>query len=211
MDKVSQFLNDALRPWDKLNKILAEPCAYQPELSDATREAAAIAVAIKHVADKFTKDRRSIDAESPANSVMSDVADKWKHPEIRKPARDNYFLVKSRFLVEDGGLFSFMRNRVVVVHAAHGQVDFMEVAAEAIRYWLQRLDVSVNWPGHVLLAAPIPLPAATLHFDETRQMEMRSVNLEFVGRVPSGDLVPMAPAEVKFVLIDKKQALQGSA
>lgn len=50
MDKVGQFLNDALRPWDKLNKVLAEPFAYQPDLSDATREAVTIAAAIKHVA-----------------------------------------------------------------------------------------------------------------------------------------------------------------
>lgn len=204
MDKVGQFLNDALRPWDKLNKVLAEPFAYQPDLSDATLEAVTIAAAIKHVADKFTKDRRSIDAESQANSVMSDVADKWKHPKIRNPARDNHLMVKSRFLVDDDSQFSFVRNRVVVVHATHGQLDFMQIAADAIRYWLHRLNVSINWSGEVLVATPKPLSEVTLYFDGTRQMEMRSVGLEFVGRGPNDDLVPIDPVEVRFVLLDHK-------
>ncbi len=204
MEKLAEILNDTVRPWDKLNKTLAEPFAYQPDLSDVTREAVTIATAIKHIAEKFTKDRRSIDAASLENSIMSDVADKWKHRDLRRSDRDNRLFVQSLFEVRNNH-FGFLRNRVIVDHATHGQIDFMATAAAAIRYWLDRLEVMPDWTGKVHVAKIVFLPVATLYFDDSRQMNMESVRLQFLARADNGDLIPAAPNEVKFQLLDHKQ------
>jgi len=46
-----RFVNDVVKPWDELNALLSQRYAFQPDLSDVTRLAGTLAVAIKHQAD----------------------------------------------------------------------------------------------------------------------------------------------------------------
>ena len=46
-----RFVNDVVKPWDELNVLLSQRYAFQPDLSDVTRLAGTLAVAIKHQAD----------------------------------------------------------------------------------------------------------------------------------------------------------------
>jgi hypothetical protein len=46
-----RFLNDVVKPWDELNALLAKRLALQPDLSDVTRLAGSLAVAIRHQVD----------------------------------------------------------------------------------------------------------------------------------------------------------------
>ena len=69
-----RFVNDVVKPWDELNVLLSQRYAFQPDLSDVTRLAGTLAVAIKHQADLAGyADRSAIDAASLDNKLMSDV------------------------------------------------------------------------------------------------------------------------------------------
>jgi hypothetical protein len=93
-----RFVNDVVKPWDELNALLVQRYAFQPDLSDVTRLAGALAVAIKHQADLAgCTDRSAIDAASLENKLMSDVGDFWKHGPLRESSRNNSLSVSAMF------------------------------------------------------------------------------------------------------------------
>jgi len=70
-----RFLNDIVKPWDELNKLLGERLALQPDLSDVTRLAGALAVAIRHQVDVADLKDFQVNAESPRrDGVCNPVA-----------------------------------------------------------------------------------------------------------------------------------------
>ena len=44
-----RFLNDIVKPYDKLNSLLVQQLAFEPNLSDVTRLAGSIATSIRHI------------------------------------------------------------------------------------------------------------------------------------------------------------------
>ena len=92
-----RLINDIVKPWEELNALLLQRFAFQPELSDVTRLASALAVSIKHQADLRGMSRSSVDSASKANRLMSDVADAAKHGQLRDPSRNNTLHVASCF------------------------------------------------------------------------------------------------------------------
>jgi hypothetical protein len=58
------------KPWDELNEFLTQRFAFQPEISDVTRWAGALAAAIKHQAEISGFARKMVDAESLANPKL---------------------------------------------------------------------------------------------------------------------------------------------
>lgn len=43
-----RLINDVVKPWEELNALLVQRFAFQPDLSDVTHLASALAVSIKH-------------------------------------------------------------------------------------------------------------------------------------------------------------------
>lgn len=92
-----RLINDIVKPWEELNVLLVQRFAFQPDLSDVTRLASALAVSIKHQADLRGISRSVIDSASNENRIMSDVADAVKHGQLRDPSRNNRLDVVSWF------------------------------------------------------------------------------------------------------------------
>jgi hypothetical protein len=199
-----QFLNDAVKPWDELNVLLAKPFAYQPEISDITRLANTIAVAIKNQSEHWGATRLQIDNESLANRLMSDVADGWKHggQKLRDDTRHNSMVVVSRFEVDEANQFRFIRNRVVIEHASLGNVDFMVHARDAIRYWLQKMEVAIQWGGQLLSGPLLFQENATVYYDPRQQIGMDSARIEMVRRHANGEFQFSDVESIKFILLD---------
>jgi hypothetical protein len=199
-----QFINDVVKPWDELNRLLARPFAYQPEVSDVTRFANALAVAIKHTAEHVEVGRRATDKASIGNRLMSDVADGWKHggTKLDEPARYNSIRVVSRFEFNDACQMRFLRNRIVIEHAAIGTTDFMASARESIRYWLSLMELQINWSGALLEGPNVFGPHAVLYYDERQQLGMDSTQFETVKRAPDDSVYLADCPNISFVLLD---------
>lgn len=199
-----QFINDAVKPWDELNRLLARPFAYQPEVSDVTRFANAVAVAIKHNAEHVGAGRKATDQASPGNRLMSDVADAWKHggKKLSDPARHNDMRVASRFEFDDAGEMRFLRNRIVIEHATLGTTDFMASAREAIRYWLNVMQLQISWSGALLEGPNVFDPHAVIYYDEQQQLGMESVRIETVKRAADNSVYFADCTNISFVLLD---------
>lgn len=198
------FVNDAVKPWDELNRLLAKPFAYHPEYSDITRLANAIAVAIKHTAEASGAGRNATDKESPDNRVMSDVADAWKHGsnKLKDATRKNEMHVSSRFEFDEKNEMRFVRNRVVIEHATLGSIDFMISSRNALRYWLAKNNIQLAWSGALLEGPMLFTRNAIVYYDPTQQLDMRSVRLETVQRGVDGLLYFADCPDVTFAMVD---------
>lgn len=127
-----RLINNVIKPWEELNALLAERFAFQPDLSDVTRLASALAVSIKHQADQRGVSQSAVDSVSFENRLMSDVADAAKHGQLRDSARNNKLYVASCFEYAGTRGFRFIRNTVTIAHATSGEHDFMVTALSAL-------------------------------------------------------------------------------
>lgn len=195
MEIERQFLNDVVRPWDELNALLALPFAYHPGVSVVTTKANAIAVALKHTAENTGRNMRSVNRESCANSMISDVADAWKHggDKLTNKARHNSMVVSAMIEVEANGLQRFIRNVVIIDHATFGKQDFMFAARDAIRYWVTQFGMNINWAGHIVESAALPENHIKLFYDGRKMIGMDAVRIQCVERTDSGLLVEAVP------------------
>ena len=193
-----RFVNDVVKPWDELNALLSQRYAFQPDLSDVTRLAGTLAVAIKHQADLAGyADRAAIDAASLANKLMSDVGDFWKHGPLRDPGRNNSLSVSAMFEYDPARGFRFLRNGLFIQHATLGKHDFMHTSLAAIQYWLATQRISLSWSA-ALAEGPAEFhPTAFLHYDPKYCISMSSTRFQFLARSQDGDLVPTDPPEVR--------------
>jgi len=195
-----RFLNDVVKPWDELNVLLSERLALQPELSDVTRLAGALAVAIRHQVDVAGLKDQVVNVESSGHRVISDTADFWKHGSLRNAARNSHFSTESFFeYIPDKG-FSFLKNVLFVEHASLGKRDFLEISLEAIRYWINKRGLNVTWQGVVRENHPEFHPEAFLRFESGKCISMDQVRLRFFSRGAAGALVPVDPPEVRFAV-----------
>ena len=211
-----KFVNDVVRPWSELNAFLANRFALPPNNSRVTRNAVALAVAIKHQAEAVSAalvpslaavkpHARGcvVNAESHANMLMSDVADAAKHAtSLRRAGRKNELRVLAEFEFDNLNRFRFLRNKIVVTHATHGEFDFMVESANAIGYWLETLGVNGPWDGVLAIGPNEFNETAFLYYHPDHQVVMQSVNLSFQQRAPSGELVATDPLNVIFAVYD---------
>lgn len=205
MERIAvQLLTDVVKPWDQLNQLLSRPFAYRPDFSDVTRNANALAVAIKHTTELTGQKRNSIDPISMGNRVMSDRADAWKHGDdkLKDAARRNKLAVLSRFEFNEEGEFRFLRNRLLIEHATYGHLDFMEQARDAVSFWLQRLDLDIRWNKEILVGPHSFQDAAVIFYDASQQIGMPSVRLETVKRDSQGRVVVADCPDVIFGVVD---------
>ena len=195
-----RFLNDVAKPWDELNSLLGERLALQPDLSDVTRLAGALAVAIRHQVDAAGLKDVEVNTESLEHRVISDTADFWKHGSLRNPGRNNHFSTEAFFEYDPDKGFSFIRNALFVEHSSLGKRDFLQTSLTAIRYWINKRGLSTTWQSVVRENAEEFHPEAFLNFDSGRCISMDRVRLGFFSRATNGSLERVNPPEGRFAV-----------
>lgn len=131
-----RFANDILKPWDELDSLLVQQFAFQPDISDISRLAGYIAVAIRHQVDFSNLSDKQANHLSQAHQLISDAGDYWKHGELRKEERNSPISVAAAFEYCEDGTFRFLRNIVTLNHRALGMHDFMEASSQAAKFWM---------------------------------------------------------------------------
>lgn len=199
------FLTNIVKPWDELNSLLSQRYAFQPEISDVTRLAGSLSVSIKHQAEVAGNSRTKTDEESTENRLMSDVADAWKHGELKNPKRNNSLSVGSQFECSEDNNFRFIRNVLTINHATDGALDFMETSKEAIKYWINKLSMPISWNPPILEGDMEFHKEAYLFFNPKYQISMGSTNLQIVKRNSDNQLIPYDSPEVRFAVYEHKE------
>jgi hypothetical protein len=193
-----RFLNDVAKPWDELNRLLSERLALQPDLSDVTRLAGTLAVAIRHQVDVAGIKDALANSECIEHRLITDTADFWKHGALRQPERNNRLSTEAFFEYAPDKGFSFIRNALFVEHASLGKHDFMTTSLGAIKYWIKKRGIATAWSGSVHENPQEFHPTVFLRFDPARCISMDQVRLGFFSRQPDGSWVRVAPPEVRF-------------
>lgn len=195
-----RFLNDIVKPWDELNALLAKRLALQPSLSDVTRLAGSLAVAIRHQVDTARLKDSEANAECFEHRIISDTADFWKHGPLRNPDRNNKFSTEAFFEYENRKGFSFLRNALFVEHVSLGKHDFLQTSLMAIYYWINKRGLNLTWRGAVLENPTEFHEEAFLNFESEKCISMDQVRLGFFSRQANGSLERVDPAEVRFAV-----------
>ena len=195
-----RFLNDVVKPWDELNALLAERLALQPNLSDVTRLAGALAVAIRHQVDTVGLKDSAVNEECFEHRVISDTADSWKHGSLRKPYRNTHFSTEAFFEYNNMIGFSFLRNALFVEHASLGRHDFLQTSLMAIYYWIGKHGYSMTWQGTVREKPAEFHEEAFLNYESEKCISVSQVRLGFFTRKMDGSLQRVDPPEVRFAI-----------
>lgn len=201
-----RLINDVIKPWEELNALLVQRFAFQPDLSDVTRLASALAVSIKHQADLRGVPRNAVDNASDENCLMSDVADAAKHGQLRDTSRNNKLYVASCFEYAADRGFRFIRNSVTIAHAGSGEKDFMATALAAAQYWMNQLAFSLNRTLAVGEGPDEFFPTAYLFFNPKYCINMAQTRLKFFEKLTDGRYRPVDPPEVKFEVFEIPEA-----
>jgi len=193
-----EFVTNLIRPWDKLNDLLVKPYAFQPDVNDPLRDAANIAIAIRHQSEKTGIPQKTANAECQANEILLDVADAWKHGRLRDPARNNTISISSRFEFESKERFRFIRNVITVEHSTKGSFDLIEIEGAALAYWHSKLGIMINWIPVICEAPPTFTSKVVLFFNPEHQIHMEATKIQFVCRDTDGRLVLADPEGFEF-------------
>lgn len=195
-----RFLNDVVKPWDELNALLAKRLALQPNLSDVTRLAGSLAVAIRHQVDTAGLKDLEVNAECFEHRVIADTADYWKHGPLRNPDRNNRFSTESLFEYENRKGFSFLRNALFVEHESLGKHDFLQTSLTAIFYWINKQRFNITWQGLVCENPTEFHEEAFLNYESEKCISVSKVRLGFFSRKTDGLLERTDPPEVRFAV-----------
>ena len=131
---------------------------------------------------------------------MSDVADAAKHGLLDKPERRNKLCVASCFEYSEGRGFRFIRTSITIEHASAGQHDFMSTSLAALRYWMQRIGLSLQKELAVREGGNEFFPTAWLTYNPQYCIQMGRTNLRFLKRLGDGTYVPVDPPTVTFAV-----------
>jgi hypothetical protein len=205
-----KFMNDILKPWDELNKLLTKPYCVQPELSSITKIATDISISISHFAE-VTKIAKRWDAckDSLENEIMIDIADKSKHGTLKKKSRENNISVSSMFEYIDDTQYKFIRNKITVEHTTYGQYDFMEISLNAIQYWLKELELVYD--RNILISDNQISRKATLIFNPDYCIHAESSRYFFVTKNEEGIYIPYDPFRFCIEILDMNGTIKAYA
>lgn len=190
-----------LQPWDELNSLLSRNFAFQSDMGSPIRMAGDLATAIKHLPETCAVVDRAALKDSEEFKMVGDVADGWKHgpQKLRDLQRRHSVSVRAIFEVSDDERFRFLRHEVLITYSESRQADFMELAARAIRFWLENEKKTIQWPGVISHADGEFENEAVLYWDGDKQAQMSSTTIQVVKRV-GGELIPWDPTSMMFVI-----------
>lgn len=197
-----KFLQYIAKPWDELNENLVKPFALQPDLNDYLKKAIDLAVEISHFAEK-TGLTLSISASAQETiNLVRDVADMWKHGQLRKPERTNELHTAACFWYHSDGKFAFICNEVTVVHRTYGDKNFLLVMKEHITIIQQALPTQVRWHPVIREATAKYSETAILYYTPKTQITLKNTRLKMFSQQPDGSKIPVDPTEVRFEMLE---------
>ena len=196
---VLKFLNDVIKPWDDLNKNLIIPYAVEPETSNFTRLASALAISIKHQPEKSDLSEPRTGKEKKAYLILSDLADSEKHGVLRKSKRQCNISIASAFEYKENK-FSFLRNIIFINHASFGEVDFIEESLRIIKYWVKEYEGKISWNEKIKFSSQNFQDKASLIYSSEHCLSMSKTRVIILKRNHKGLLEPFAPPEVRLFI-----------
>ncbi len=203
-----KFINDVVKPYDDLNALLVQRLAFQPDLSDVTRMAGALATSIRHIPEGVGLQDKDIAARSNENRLIIDVSDFWKHGSLKDKSRNNELFVAAHFEYSPEKGARFIRNAIYIKHSTLGEHDFLRTALVAIRFWMKELAFSFLWrnEGRILEGAEEFHPTAFLYYDPRYCNLMKNTNVRFSSRPDGKNWVAIDPEGLRFEIFEKGQA-----
>ncbi|MBD0785810.1 hypothetical protein HUO09_05620 [Vibrio sp. Y2-5] len=195
----NRFINDVIKPWEELNLLLVKQFAFQPDLSDVTRLAGGISIALRHQVDFSELSDRQTNEMCFSQNLIVDAGDYYKHGELRNTSRNCPMVVVSNFEYKDNE-FAFLRNTVLIEHYTHGSYDFMKESLKAIQFWIQQHGYEITWQSEIKFAPRCFQHEAMLKFDPKYCFEMSSTRIQFFKENNAGALEPYSPEEVRFAV-----------
>lgn len=203
--KPLEFVNDVLKPYDELNSLLVKRLAFEPELSDVTRLARAVATAIRHLPEKTGFKQQQVIKESLSHRLVSDVSDAWKHVRLGDDRRNNEIFVTAMFEYDEVSGFRFLRNSLSVKHATLKEHDFLEATLDAIRYWRQKIPLEVTWKneGRIRTAPKKFYETAYLYYDSKYCVSMKNTRFRFYKQNFRGKFSAIDPKEARIEIFQK--------
>lgn len=196
-----KFMNDILRPWDELNKLLSQPYCVEPGLSTFTKMATDIATSISHFAENSGIETREVFGNAYlSNQIMIDIADMSKHSKLRKIDRENKINVSSIFEYIEPSKFKFLRNKINIEHNTYGKYDFMKTSLNAILYWTTKLGIDIK--RELIIKSNVESNKATLIFNPDFCIHAEKSTYNFKKKNLSGELVDFDPPRFYVEILD---------
>lgn len=184
-DKMKQdairFISEIVKPWETLNQELSKPFSMNPEVNDFLTKAVGLAVAIKHLPESTQKIRpETLVSESPAYSIISDLADSMKHGELRKPERECKLTVSSMFERNQEAKVRFLRSRISIIHRTRGKIDFMQCAMNTAIFVMQKMGIRTDWAPRIFNSSGAFSDEIKVHASRNNQILWTGMTLEIV-------------------------------
>lgn len=195
------FLTDVIQPWNEMISMLSFPWALHREKSKATRLAGSLAIAVRHLPEQVGIKQKMVHDECSANVKIYDVADAYKHAKLDKPERMNNLFVATYFEFNEQSRCRFLYSKLLVNHATHGEFDFMRVSAEAIEYWLGKLQLPIKWRSIFPVGTDDFHEIAKLHHNVDNSALVYELNIRWLTKDSGGTLVSADPPYVEFCLL----------
>jgi hypothetical protein len=204
-----QFANEVLKPWDELNSLTAQPYALDPQISDATRLAVALANAINHTGDRMAVDqnidqktfKNRLKQKSKEYRLVCDVSDMAKHSKLSLANRENEIYITSMFEWSAVQGFRFIRNSIRIKHVGDGEFDFLEASLAAISFIRTEFQFTIQWNRRISESSEPFRPQAALHHDSRFCIQMKAVQLQFLSRSGPNSYTPCDPPLVEFIVL----------
>ncbi|HLG33620.1 MAG TPA: hypothetical protein VI757_01965 [Bacteroidia bacterium] len=201
-EEAIKFISEIVKPWETLNRELVTPFSMNPAINDFVTKANALAVSIKHIpeANQNIKPDALI-KESQSYEIISDLADSFKHGELRKPERECKLTVSSMFERNPEAKVRFLRNRISVIHNSYGKIDFMKCAMDSALFLSQKLEVRTDWSPKILNNSGEFSDEIRVHASRKHQVIWTGMQLEFVHLNVQGEYENIdLNGQVKFTL-----------
>lgn len=189
--EASKFINNILQPWDRLNELLIQPHALDPDVSSPKGAAENIATEIRHLPETFPLTNKKESDFPNSYTILKDVSDYKKHGEkLKKSDRKAFLSVGSAFEYKDPEKFRFMRNIITINHPSLGRFDFLEISSIIIKYWMAQKTFSIKWRGAIKEASHKWKNVTELKYDPEHCPKMVKTQLHIFSKDVTGNLIP---------------------
>lgn len=185
-----RFVGEIVKPWELLNLDLGKSFSMNPSINDFITRAKALAVSIKHFPEAESEFKvKDLQLESHDYKIISDLADSIKHGKLSNSNRQCSLTVASMFERNPFAEVRFLRNRVTIKHATHGNIDFMKCSLAAAVFVSQKSAVRTNWIPQIFNNSGRFSNTIKVHASKTNQVVWSGMQLEIVELNDNGEYV----------------------
>ena len=186
-----KFVNDTIKPWEKLNSELINQNFIDSNISDLVSSAGDLAVRINHFTE--ISNNKNVILKDYSNVIIKDVADALKHGELNKTERRNKLYLSSLIEGNNEEEFRFIRNKITIEHNTYGNNDFLENSKLAIQNIIKKLSFNLIWNPKLLESSVKFSPDLLANISLIHQIVFSDLRIEFLKKNTSGELIHYDP------------------